>query len=144
MLEGGTGGKSRVYGRFSQGYADLPMLGCNLVYIRFPVVTVFPSALHDVFGCLWFCIFILSDLLLQSEQASEAELHPQLNRAPSQAAESSPTKKVWPAQTCHCRGAMSPPLGLCPHIYSLRFSGPDMNVIDLDVLELGFSVKMGS
>nr|KAF6436293.1 RALBP1 associated Eps domain containing 2 [Rousettus aegyptiacus] len=29
----------------------------------------------------------------QSEQASEAELHPQLNRAPSQAAESSPTKK---------------------------------------------------
>nr|XP_019601828.1 PREDICTED: ralBP1-associated Eps domain-containing protein 2 isoform X6 [Rhinolophus sinicus] len=29
----------------------------------------------------------------QSEQAPEAELHPQLNRAPSQAAESSPTKK---------------------------------------------------
>ncbi|XP_036696846.1 ralBP1-associated Eps domain-containing protein 2 isoform X2 [Balaenoptera musculus] len=29
----------------------------------------------------------------QSEQGSEAELHPQLNRAPSQAAESSPTKK---------------------------------------------------
>ncbi|XP_036126079.1 ralBP1-associated Eps domain-containing protein 2 [Molossus molossus] len=29
----------------------------------------------------------------QSEQASEAEPHPQLNRAPSQAAESSPTKK---------------------------------------------------
>ncbi|XP_070147480.1 ralBP1-associated Eps domain-containing protein 2 isoform X1 [Ovis canadensis] len=29
----------------------------------------------------------------QSEQASEAEVHPQLNRAPSQAAESSPTKK---------------------------------------------------
>ncbi|OWJ99070.1 hypothetical protein Celaphus_00010115 [Cervus elaphus hippelaphus] len=33
---------------------------------------------------------------LQSEQASEAELHPQLNRAPSQAAESSPTKKEIP------------------------------------------------
>ncbi|KAF4027282.1 hypothetical protein G4228_019284 [Cervus hanglu yarkandensis] len=32
----------------------------------------------------------------QSEQASEAELHPQLNRAPSQAAESSPTKKEIP------------------------------------------------
>ncbi|ELK25908.1 RalBP1-associated Eps domain-containing protein 2 [Myotis davidii] len=32
----------------------------------------------------------------QSEQASEAELHPQLNRAPSQAAESSPTKKDTP------------------------------------------------
>ncbi|XP_066879295.1 ralBP1-associated Eps domain-containing protein 2 isoform X6 [Kogia breviceps] len=32
----------------------------------------------------------------QSEQASEAELHPQLNRAPSQAAESSPTKKDIP------------------------------------------------
>ncbi|ELK12914.1 RalBP1-associated Eps domain-containing protein 2 [Pteropus alecto] len=31
--------------------------------------------------------------LTRSEQASEAELHPQLNRAPSQAAESSPTKK---------------------------------------------------
>ncbi|XP_057394968.1 ralBP1-associated Eps domain-containing protein 2 isoform X3 [Balaenoptera acutorostrata] len=33
---------------------------------------------------------------LQSEQGSEAELHPQLNRAPSQAAESSPTKKDIP------------------------------------------------
>ncbi|XP_058391489.1 ralBP1-associated Eps domain-containing protein 2 isoform X2 [Diceros bicornis minor] len=33
---------------------------------------------------------------LQSEQASEAELHSQLNRAPSQAAESSPTKKDIP------------------------------------------------
>ncbi|KAM9041898.1 ralBP1-associated Eps domain-containing protein 2 isoform 6-T6 [Megaptera novaeangliae] len=32
----------------------------------------------------------------QSEQGSEAELHPQLNRAPSQAAESSPTKKDIP------------------------------------------------
>ncbi|XP_019781203.1 ralBP1-associated Eps domain-containing protein 2 isoform X4 [Orcinus orca] len=32
----------------------------------------------------------------QSEQASEAELHPQLNRAPSQAAESSPAKKDIP------------------------------------------------
>uniref|UniRef100_A0A8C4KR19 RALBP1 associated Eps domain containing 2 n=1 Tax=Equus asinus TaxID=9793 RepID=A0A8C4KR19_EQUAS len=32
----------------------------------------------------------------QPEQASEAELHPQLNRAPSQAAESSPTKKDLP------------------------------------------------
>uniref|UniRef100_A0A8C0ACL7 RALBP1 associated Eps domain containing 2 n=1 Tax=Bos mutus grunniens TaxID=30521 RepID=A0A8C0ACL7_BOSMU len=32
----------------------------------------------------------------QSEQASEAEVHPQLNRAPSQAAESSPTKKEIP------------------------------------------------
>ncbi|XP_036876418.2 ralBP1-associated Eps domain-containing protein 2 isoform X8 [Manis javanica] len=32
----------------------------------------------------------------QSEQASEAELHSQLNRAPSQAAESSPTKKDIP------------------------------------------------
>ncbi|XP_068389442.1 ralBP1-associated Eps domain-containing protein 2 isoform X1 [Eschrichtius robustus] len=32
----------------------------------------------------------------QSEQGSEAELHPQLNRAPSQAAESSPTKKDVP------------------------------------------------
>ncbi|XP_045851912.1 ralBP1-associated Eps domain-containing protein 2 isoform X4 [Meles meles] len=32
----------------------------------------------------------------QSEQASEAEIHPQLNRAPSQAAESSPTKKDIP------------------------------------------------
>ncbi|XP_036161422.1 ralBP1-associated Eps domain-containing protein 2 isoform X4 [Myotis myotis] len=32
----------------------------------------------------------------QSEQASEAELHPQLNRASSQAAESSPTKKDTP------------------------------------------------
>ncbi|XP_059534490.1 ralBP1-associated Eps domain-containing protein 2 isoform X3 [Myotis daubentonii] len=32
----------------------------------------------------------------QSEQVSEAELHPQLNRAPSQAAESSPTKKDTP------------------------------------------------
>ncbi|XP_066105394.1 ralBP1-associated Eps domain-containing protein 2 isoform X2 [Saccopteryx bilineata] len=32
----------------------------------------------------------------QSEQASEAEPHPQLNRAPSQAAESSPTKKDVP------------------------------------------------
>lgn len=34
--------------------------------------------------------------MLQSEQASEAELHSQLNRAPSQAAESSPTKKDIP------------------------------------------------
>ncbi|XP_057575124.1 ralBP1-associated Eps domain-containing protein 2 isoform X2 [Hippopotamus amphibius kiboko] len=33
---------------------------------------------------------------LQSEQTSEAELHPQLSRAPSQAAESSPTKKDIP------------------------------------------------
>ncbi|KAJ8776819.1 hypothetical protein J1605_015110 [Eschrichtius robustus] len=33
---------------------------------------------------------------LGSEQGSEAELHPQLNRAPSQAAESSPTKKDVP------------------------------------------------
>lgn len=41
--------------------------------------------------------FPFCDLLLQSEQASEAELHPQLNRAPSQAAESSPAKKVRPA-----------------------------------------------
>ncbi|XP_053511800.1 ralBP1-associated Eps domain-containing protein 2 isoform X1 [Artibeus jamaicensis] len=32
----------------------------------------------------------------QSEQGSEAELHPQLSRAPSQAAESSPTKKDMP------------------------------------------------
>ncbi|XP_044090434.1 ralBP1-associated Eps domain-containing protein 2 isoform X4 [Neovison vison] len=32
----------------------------------------------------------------QSEQASEAEIHPQLNRAPSQAADSSPTKKDTP------------------------------------------------
>nr|XP_025713355.1 ralBP1-associated Eps domain-containing protein 2 isoform X7 [Callorhinus ursinus] len=32
----------------------------------------------------------------QSEQASEAEIHPQLNRAPSQAADSSPTKKDIP------------------------------------------------
>ncbi|XP_054437077.1 ralBP1-associated Eps domain-containing protein 2 isoform X2 [Pteronotus mesoamericanus] len=32
----------------------------------------------------------------QSEQGSEAELHPQLSRAPSQAAESSPTKKDIP------------------------------------------------
>ncbi|XP_019273551.1 ralBP1-associated Eps domain-containing protein 2 isoform X7 [Panthera pardus] len=32
----------------------------------------------------------------QSEQAPEAELHPQLNRAPSQAAESSPAKKDIP------------------------------------------------
>lgn len=32
----------------------------------------------------------------QSEQGFEAELHPQLNRAPSQAAESSPTKKDIP------------------------------------------------
>ncbi|XP_024425680.2 ralBP1-associated Eps domain-containing protein 2 isoform X1 [Desmodus rotundus] len=32
----------------------------------------------------------------QSEQGSEAELHPQLSRAPSQAAESSPTKKDVP------------------------------------------------
>ncbi|XP_067578270.1 ralBP1-associated Eps domain-containing protein 2 isoform X5 [Pseudorca crassidens] len=32
----------------------------------------------------------------QSEQVSEAELHPQLNRAPSQAAESSPAKKDIP------------------------------------------------
>uniref|UniRef100_A0A8C0PB46 RALBP1 associated Eps domain containing 2 n=2 Tax=Canis lupus TaxID=9612 RepID=A0A8C0PB46_CANLF len=32
----------------------------------------------------------------QSEQVSEAEIHPQLNRAPSQVAESSPTKKDIP------------------------------------------------
>ncbi|XP_039089799.1 ralBP1-associated Eps domain-containing protein 2 isoform X4 [Hyaena hyaena] len=32
----------------------------------------------------------------QSEQTSEAEIHPQLNRAPSQAAENSPTKKDVP------------------------------------------------
>ncbi|EGW02124.1 RalBP1-associated Eps domain-containing protein 2 [Cricetulus griseus] len=40
-----------------------------------------------------FCIYTFSLMLLQSEPVSEADLHPQLNRAPSQAAESSPAKK---------------------------------------------------
>lgn len=66
--------------------------------------------------------YLLSDLLLQSEQASEAELHPQLNRAPSQAAESSPTKKVRPAKECHWGDVVSPPLDfcLCEHIYHFK------------------------
>ncbi|EMP25681.1 RalBP1-associated Eps domain-containing protein 2 [Chelonia mydas] len=35
----------------------------------------------------------VTDLLLQTEQVSEIELHPQMNRAPSQTEESSPTRK---------------------------------------------------
>lgn len=36
----------------------------------------------------------MTDLLLQTEQVSEIELHPQMNRVPPQIEESSPTKKV--------------------------------------------------
>lgn len=39
----------------------------------------------------------VTDLLLQTEQASEVELHPQMNRPPSQAEENSSAKKVRPA-----------------------------------------------
>jgi len=39
----------------------------------------------------------MTDLLLQTEQPSEAELHPQMNRPPSQAEENSSAKKVRPA-----------------------------------------------
>lgn len=56
--------------------------------------------------------YLLYDILLQSEQVSEAEIHPQLNRAPSQVAESSPTKKVRPAGRCPCDGTVSPSPGL--------------------------------
>ena len=65
--------------------------------------------------------YLLIDLLLQSEQGSEAELHPQLSRAPSQAAESSPTKKVRPAQGCRCGGIVSPLLGFLPLLAHLPF-----------------------
>lgn len=36
----------------------------------------------------------MTDLLLQTEQPSEVELHPQMNRPPSQAEENSSAKKV--------------------------------------------------
>lgn len=36
----------------------------------------------------------MTDLLLQTEQVSEVELHPQMNRPPSQAEENSSAKKV--------------------------------------------------
>lgn len=39
----------------------------------------------------------MTDLLLQTEQVSEVELHPQMNRPPSQAEENSSAKKVRPA-----------------------------------------------
>uniref|UniRef100_UPI001658DEE5 ralBP1-associated Eps domain-containing protein 2-like n=1 Tax=Halichoerus grypus TaxID=9711 RepID=UPI001658DEE5 len=49
-------------------------------------------------GLLWAGLPNFGDFRVQkqSEQASEAEIHPQLNRAPSQAADSSPTKKDIP------------------------------------------------
>lgn len=40
----------------------------------------------------------MTDLLLQTEQVSEVELHPQMNRPPSQAEENSSAKKVRPTQ----------------------------------------------
>lgn len=91
--------------------------------------------------------YLLIDLLLQSEEGFEAELHPQLSRAPSQAAENSPTKKVRPAQGCHCGGICEPSLGFLASVSSstvLRFSCPDVNVNGPDFLEFGFFVKMGS
>lgn len=36
----------------------------------------------------------MTDLLLQTEQPSEVELHPQMNKPPSQAEENSSAKKV--------------------------------------------------
>lgn len=38
----------------------------------------------------------MTDLLLQTEQPSEVELHPQMNRPPVQAEENSSAKKVRP------------------------------------------------
>lgn len=96
--------------------------------------------------------YLLYDILLQSEQASEAEIHPQLNRAPSQAADSSPTKKVRPMGRCLCDSIVSAPtpaapqpglLGsLCKSV-SLSFQCPDLNVNDPAFLEPGFFVRIG-
>lgn len=88
--------------------------------------------------------YLLCDILLQSEQAPEAEIHPQLNRAPSQAAESSPAKKVRPRGRCYCHGIMSPSPGLLVFVCkSLSwFLCPEVNVNDSGFLECRFFVKI--
>lgn len=45
----------------------------------------------------------MTDLLLQTEQPSEVELHPQTNRPPSQAEENSAAKKVRPVHIVSLR-----------------------------------------
>lgn len=49
-----------------------------------------------MFTWLGFCVYAFSLISLQSEPVSEADLHTQLNRAPSQASENSPAKKDAP------------------------------------------------
>lgn len=93
---------------------------------------------------MFFHFYLLCDISLQSEQASEAEIHPQLNRAPSQAADNSPTKKVRPVGRCLCDGILSPSPGLvsiCKSVL-LWFWCPDLNVNDPAFLEFGFFVKI--
>lgn len=84
--------------------------------------------------------------MLQSEQTSEAEVHPQSSRGPSQAAESSPAKKVRQQQgrseelhECHPRLLASVRKSVVPH-----FARPEMNVSGADCLEFGFSGKIRS
>ena len=89
--------------------------------------------------------YLLYDILLQSEQASEAEIHSQLNRAPSQAADNSPTKKVRPVGRCLCDSIVSLSPGLLVSICKsvlLWFQCPDLNVNNPAFLEFGFFVKI--
>lgn len=105
ILEGDVEGISKVYGgRFFPRITAYLWCGLDQYDLVF-LSNSFPKCSWSYVYTVGFYIHTFSLILLQSEPVSEADLHSQLNRAPSQAAESSPTKMVRAAKGC-CGGSI--------------------------------------
>lgn len=80
------------------------------------------------FFVIYLPFYAFSLILLQSEPVTEADLHPQLNRAPSQAAESSPAKKVRAEEGNCCAG--------------IEYKGPPLDVLQVYHFEVSTEVNV--